>query len=481
MVRDVGIHRELSALSRDFTVEALAVGRSQEHLREALKAAGRLDQRRSPLQPHLMMWLVLSMAVFRQDSIPAVLARLLSGLRDLVPGLSLKPVTEGALAHARKRLGVRPVRGFFRAQAADVQPNASFHGLRVWSLDGSHLTMPDTPANLQIFGRPTTARGQAAFPQLKWIGLQDAVSRRFRDVAFRPCDSPERPAALKMLGPLGEDDLLLLDRGFYAAWFFEQIQARRAHFLCRIPDHVKLRAVNGTRKSAGDYDAWIEARLPLPQRQVRKPRTGPMARARWVRLQVRVVEYHLPGFRPVRLATDLCDRNRIPALDLARQYHRRWDIELGLDEVKTHQSSHAGGTLRTIFRSKTPRGVMQEAYALFAAYNLVRATIQEAAERHTLAPDHISFVDSLRVIGHMLPRMRGARAAELPRLYRQMLSDMAACRLDRPRRPRGYPRVVRVKMSNFKLKRSCHRERILDSAALIRVGRRPSPAVPVST
>lgn len=479
MIRDAQTRRELAALSRDFTIEALAPERTQEQMRDALEETGRLRQRLSPLQPLLMMWLLIGMAVFRADSIPAVLARLLTGLRDLLPKLPLKLVTEGAISHARKRLGVRPIRGFFHTQAHDVQPEPSFHGLRVWSFDGTTLAMPDASDNREVFGLPKVSRGQAAFPQIKCVALQDAVSRRFRDVIFRCWDSPERPMALRMLGHLAANDLVLLDRGFYGVWFFEQILHRKAHFLARIPDLVRLKAVNGTRKADGDYLAWIHARVPLPESQVRKPARGRPVCSREVRMLVRVIEYRIPGFRKVRLATDLLNHDQIPAPDLAHQYHGRWDIELGFDEVKTHQSSYGGGTLRTIFRSKTPRGVMQEAYALFAAYNLVRATIQEAARSRGLRPDLIGFVDSLRVIAHMLPRMRAARAAELPGLYQQMLQDILDCCLDRPRRPRRYPRVVKVKMSNFKLKRRHHRQQILDPAALIRIGRSASQTTSV--
>jgi hypothetical protein len=145
-------------------------------------------------------------------------------------------------------------------------------------------------------------------------------------------------------------------------------------------------------------------------------------------------------------------------------------MELALDELKTHQSSTAVGTLKTIFRSHTPRNVMQEAYALVAAYNLIRSILAEAANRNRLDPNRISFVGSLRVISLMLPRMRGALSSRLPVLYDQLLLDIAEALIDRPRRARWYPRVVKVKMSNFKLKRPHHHELKFDFKAHIRIG-----------
>jgi hypothetical protein len=460
----------LSSVARSFSVEALAGGDVQAEILAALAQTGRLRQRESPLQPPLILWLVLGLTIFRRDSIPAVLDRLVSGLRERLWGLRLKPVTDGAIAHARTRIGVRPLRVLFRRLGEKVNPVPSFHGLRTWIMDGSHLTMPDTPANVARFGRRVASRGRAAFPELKLVFLQDAVSRLVRDAVFGLWAAAERPLAVRLLRHVGPGDLLLLDRGFYGAWFLAEILGHGVHFLCRIPKTAKLRPVQGTSKRSGDYRAWIEAYAPRergtnPSRLHR----GQPAR-RKVRILVRVIEYTVRGFGHVRLATSLTDGEQISARDLVLEYHRRWEIELGLDEVKTHQSAHAGGVLRTIFRSKTPRGVMQEAYALLCGYNLVRRTIQAAATKHGLFPDEIGFVDSLRAISHMVPRMAAAAACRLKGLYDQLLRDIAGCRIPRPRRHRRYPRVVRVKMSKFKLKRAHHRQEFIPFPQEIRIG-----------
>jgi len=461
--------RKLSELARSFTVEALCSGTTAQSVEAALATTGRGGQRASPLDPKLMMWLVLCLPIFRSDSISAVLSRLLSGLRDLVLTLSLRPVDDDAIAHARRRLGVAPLREFFRAQAQEIRPDPSFHGLRVWSIDGSTLSMPDTPENRETFGLPKTARGCCGFPHLKIVALQDVFSRRLRDVAFRKWNASERDAAAGLLGNLEDGDLVLLDRGFYGFWFFQAIRARKSHFLVRVPSYVKLKPVRGTSKKSGDYLAWIQGKIALPEGQTIQGRRGRPATHVPVRMLVRVIEYQIRGFERVRLITSLLDPE-ISAREWVLEYHRRWEIEISLDEMKTHQSSTAQGTPRTIFRSRTPRNVMQEAYALVAAYNLIRGTIAHAAERHGLDPDKISFVGTFRAISHMLPRMRGARAHELVRLHDQLLLDIAEALIDRPRRARAYPRVVKVKMSNFKRKRPHHRQVLVDFRTTIRIG-----------
>lgn len=463
------IREKLSNLSKHFTVEALCGDGADRFIDEALKVTGRGEQRQSPLQPKLMMWLTLCLSIFRHESIPAVLARLLTGLRDFVDALPLRPVDDDALAHARKRLGVDPVREFFRRLASTIIPPATFHGLCVYALDGTQLTMPDTRENRKIFGRVKTSRGRAAFPQLKMVALQDVFSHRFRDVTLRRWKTPERAMALPLLRHLGDGDLVLLDRGFYAAWFFGALRAQRSHFLARVPAFVKFRAIRGTNKKSGDYLAWIEGYTGhhLPEK-IQGPHGRPRVHQR-IGTLVRVIHYHVRGFKPVRLVTSLLDRE-IPALDLALKYHDRWEIELALDELKTHQSSTAQGTLKTVFRSQRPRNVMQEAFALVAAYNLIRGAMTQAAARHAVDPKLLSFVDSVRAIEHMLPRMRAALINRLCALHDQLLLDLVRSLIDRPRRHRRYARVVKVKMSNFKLKRPHHREKHFDIRERIRIG-----------
>jgi hypothetical protein len=110
--------QELYNFSKDFGLEALSPGRTAENIKAALKAAGKARQCRSPLQPQLMIWLVLCLPIFRSESIPAVLGRLLSVTPRASQDLVAQTRRDDAIAHARGRLGIAPLRYFFRAQAA---------------------------------------------------------------------------------------------------------------------------------------------------------------------------------------------------------------------------------------------------------------------------------------------------------------------------------------------------------------------------
>jgi hypothetical protein len=82
---------------------------------------------------------------------------------------------------------------------------------------------------------------------------------------------------------------------------------------------------------------------------------------------------------------------------------------------------------------------------------VIRAVLVDAAQTGGLAPTRLSFLTTWRLIRAALPDFQRAAASAHPRLYRQLLADVAAARLP-TRANRSNPRVVKQKMSNFRVK-----------------------------
>ena len=171
---------------------------------------------------------------------------------------------------------------------------------------------------------------------------------------------------------------------------------------------------------------------------------------------VRVIRLQIPGFRPVTLVTNILDTS-FTARELAIHYHKRWDIEIAYDEIKTHQCATLRGQSPTTFRSKRPDLVEQELYALLITYNAVRLLIRRAAEEHGKAPCSISFLDALQHIINAAPLMTADEPERRQDKFSYLLTLIADCDIDRPRRHRINPRVVKIKMSKFKRKNKTHK------------------------
>ena len=366
----------LQSISSTFTVEALAKD-LQPEIDAALMKHEKDSQRQSKLSPKLTVWVVLTLALRRELSYPNLLDWLTSGLRSLGWNTPRHSVADGTITHARKRLGVAVIRELFEASKRIVsQSTPDFHGFLSLAIDGTGLTMPDTEANLERFGKPGSSRGTAAFPQTRVVGLVAVATQTVFGFAFGPyCGkgTGEKTLGMKLVLENARAGLLfLLDRGFYGFELLDAILSKEAGFLIRVPDRVKLRRIRGSTLAEGSYCAWLVGKVVVGELQ--------SGRKQWteVKHKVRVIRYRIRGFRETRLATSVLDPS-VEAREVVRHCHRRWAIELAYDSIKTHQFATRTGQSRTIQRSKLADLVEQEIYAMMTLYNLLRDLINSAA------------------------------------------------------------------------------------------------------
>lgn len=309
------LDRDLKDLTADFTLEALAKD-FQPRILETLSQHQKDRQRKSVLSPAVTVWLVLALPLQRTLSYVNVFGWLLSGLRHRFPGIDRRPVTDGAITHARKRIGMPVFRDLFRATTRKAaEAAADFHGLLSVIIDGSLLTTPDTPDNAVHWGKPTASieRGTAGFPQVRLLALLVAGSHVLLDAVLGPSrgkgTGEVTVARHLILRNARQGFLFLFDAGFWAGDFLHEILETGAHFLIRVPSHPKLTPIRQSRRTDGSYLAWLE-----------NPKTK-------ARRKVRVVCYQIPGFRSCRIATSLLVET-ISAAELVRHYHCRWEIEI---------------------------------------------------------------------------------------------------------------------------------------------------------
>ena len=244
------------------------------------------------------------------------------------------------------------------------------------------------------------------------------------------------PPLLKRLEP---GMLLMWDRNFLTYAHVQATRARGTHLLARIKKNLVFRPIR--RLDDGSYLARL-----YPSAKDRDHDRGG--------IPVRIIEYTFddPGRsgagEPHRLLTTLLDERLDPAVALVELYHGRWEEELSIDELKTHQME------RPVLRSQTPAGVVQEIYGLMLAHYVVRTLMCEAAQTVPISPLRVSFTGTLKILRCRLPECphgdRGRR-----RWWENLVQEVAQETIP-PRRDRVNPRVIKRKMSNWLKKRSQH-------------------------
>jgi Insertion element 4 transposase N-terminal/Transposase DDE domain len=440
--------REMTAernFCQELTLEALPRAVPPETITAVLLQTETQPPRVRALTAQVTIWVLIAMNLYTHLALGHVLRKVAQGLRFIWPDPTYRVPGASAFVYRRYQVGAAPVVALYERLARPIAtpqtPGAFRFGLRLMAIAGTVEDVPDTPANAAAFGRQHGSRGDSAFPQVQGVYLVECGTHAIVDATFGPYGTSERDGAHAVLRAVSPDTLVMWDRGLHEYDLLWAVRQRGAHALGRLPAHVKPEWV----ASLPDGSTLAYVRPSAPQR-----------RAQGERLLVRVIEYTLtdpalPGYGEVhRLVTTLLDPRVAPALDLVCLYHERWEIELVVDETDTHQRL-AGRPLR----SHKPEGVLQELYALLIAHFAIRVLMHEAALQAGIDPDRLSFVHAVRVLHDAIPEFQMVAPAERPRLYARLLHDLAAGRLP-VRRFRSNPRVVKRKMSNFRLKRPEH-------------------------
>lgn len=368
-------------------------------IQDALAKTGRGERRRRALPAALVVQLIICLGLVADAASRQVLAH-------LWPRGAPLP-TRKSICHARYRLGPRPMIELFRALARPLAtrrslPQAFHRGLRLVALDATVADLPDTAENEKIFGRRSTPRGRAAFPQAKLVTLLEVGTHAIFDLLVRPHRRHElAPGLMLVRRSVRRGMLVLWDRGFYSFAMLQTIVGRGAQFVGRVKESVILEPVR--RLADGSYLAEV-----YPTQYARQLRRGGQP--------VRVVEYRV-GRRGevIRLVTSLLDPKLDPALTLAALYHERWEIELVFDEFKTHQMGRPNGQAVAI-RAHGPSAVVQEIYGLALAHRVVRTLMATAAAREGIDADRLSFKNALVIVRRHLPALAAAGRRGLPPL-----------------------------------------------------------------
>ncbi len=338
---------------------------------------------------------VMGMALWSRRNQCQVWDSLVGKRSSLHPAQPDSSISDSGLSGRRQVLGSACLQALFQERCQLLttpasMPNAYFGRYRLMAIDGTLFHTPDTPANAAAFGRSSNQFGPGAYPQVKCVLLAECGSHAVVGLELDRYDVSEVHGAYRLLTQVGSDMLLLVDAGLISGAFIEQVRARRAHLLGALEAGAWEQPKRCRRLRDGSVLAWIE---PAHGGRYR-PQQG-----MWVRIiSYRVTDARLgePG-KEYRLVTTLLNPRVAPALTLIELYHERWEIELVIDEIKTHERAQ-----RKVLRSKTPEGVRQELYGVYLAHYAVRALLAEAAIEAELDPDRLSFSEGLFELTEML-------------------------------------------------------------------------------
>ena len=234
-------------------------------------------------------------------------------------GLLLRELSDRAFAKARSHLhwpALVWLNDLVVRRADEAGLVARWCGLRVVAGDASVL-MPAVRPCLKV--RCAAAADQRLFAlYLPGAELTLHASVHSAQVA-------ERAMLMEALEVLGPDDVLVLDRGYPAAWLVALLNARGIRFVMRCDNDSGWAATKAFMRSGLAQD---HVRLNAPSatdvRDWACPAQAPV---------VRLVRQTAPNGQVRVLATNL-DAQAFPAESFADLYHQRWRIEEAFKRLK---------------------------------------------------------------------------------------------------------------------------------------------------
>jgi hypothetical protein len=391
---------------------------------DAVLASTRTVQARVRALPsRVVVYLLLAGALFAELGYGQVWARMTAGLA----GVPVADPASSALAAARRRIGIKPLRALFDLIKGPAAGAARWRGLLVCAIDGTSMFVPDTRENLCVYSRGGGGNGPSGYPMLRLLTVVACGTRTVIDAVSGTDRIGETTYAPRLLGCLHKGMLLLADRNFAVAALIDQIADTEADLLIRCKNGRKLPETgrcgdNSWLTRIGTTTVRVIAATVLVQQA-----GGPRRTERYL------------------LITTLTNEKRYPATELVALYHRRWEIETSYLELK---STILGGR---VLRARTPDGIAQEIYALLVTYQALRIAMSDATATTATIPDRASFSIALNTARDQLILAAGVIADTTIDLSgaigRAVLDHLLPTR-----RQRTSPRVVKRAISKHRAK-----------------------------
>ena len=349
-------------------------------------------------------------------------------------GLSACSVRTGGYCRARQRLPLEMVRALTRQTGRLLSQKALTQWLwrsrAVKLVDGTGLSMPDTPENQAAYPQLSTQAAGVGFPLARLVMVICLATGAALDTAIGPHQgkgSGELGLVRRLLEGFKPGDVMLAD-ALYCNYFL--IAALMAKGVDVVFEQNGSRITDFRRgQSLGTRDHIVHWPKPATRPQWMTPEQYGDAPDAITLREVKVA-------RQV-LVTTLLDHRRVSKDDLSALYGRRWNVELDLRNLKTT-------TGMDILSCQTPQMNEKQLWVHLLAYNVIRLLMAQAACNANVDPRSLSFKHTVQMWTEWLARGL-CSANDRQRLFTLIAQCKVGCRPGRieprmrKRRPKPYP------------------------------------------
>ena len=308
-------------------------------------------------------------------------------VKRMFNGLSMMNTNTGAFCKARRRLPLSLLSGLCQCTGQRVAQHAPaawrWRGRRLKLIDGTTVTMPDTPANQAHYPQQRNQSPGLGFPIARLVGVMCLATGTMLDAAMGPYQgkgNSEHSLLRALLDHFEPGDMVIADRYYCSFFCIAALIAKGVDIIFQQHAVRQTDFRRGQRLGTRDHVVIWD-----------KPKQKPdwMSQDDYNRFPDQLSLREVKVDHKV-LVTTLRSPKQACKKQLAHLYRQRWHIELDLRQIKTTLGMEQ-------LTCKTPRMNEKQMWVYFLAYNLIRLIMAQSALRSDQLPRQLSFKHALQI------------------------------------------------------------------------------------
>jgi Transposase DDE domain len=278
----------------------------------------------------------------------------------------IQEVTKGAFTQARAKLkhtAFVELSNLVVDEFYNSAPWMSWNGRRILSVDGSALSLPESPTLRAEYPVHKFGAGERERSMARISHLYDPLNKIILSASIGPYSESEISLGEQHFEFIESGDVVLFDRYYPSIWLFLVLQKIGADFVVRLKETRWNAAVELLEGNVNEKTIELQvskAHLSLLKKyQVSE-----------TKIKCRIIRYTLENGEKMVLCTSLTDRKAHDRQSIFDLYGKRWGIEESYKFLKCRLDLEN-------FTGKTPHAILQDFYVKILLSNICTLAMLE--------------------------------------------------------------------------------------------------------
>lgn len=275
----------------------------------------------------------VSLIFFMMNLVKQTLQKELTNFISLISS-SMENITKSAFSQSRKKLKAEAFIELNDTLVESFYENDDYKKwkeFRLSAIDGTCLILPQSNEIIKNFGfAKNNVNPESIIPMAKVSSYYDLLNGIIIDSQIDQYKISEFMLALAHLDKAGKNDLIILDRGYAATWFFIYMNLKNVNYVVRVQ-----------RNFLQEFDSFWNSKkmseiITINRCSEKSNKALKILGIKFESFKIRLVKVILENGEVEVLATSLLDEEKHHYSEFKSLYFLRWGIETNYDHLKNN-------------------------------------------------------------------------------------------------------------------------------------------------